>query len=448
MPSNMIDSCLYKDLFGAEEMRQIFEDRYLVQKFLDVEAALAEVEGELGIIPHEAALEIKSKCRANDMNLEEIKKQIDFTWHPLTPIYREVRKKCRDNYGEYIHWGATTQDIMDTATVLQLKEAHQLITKDLEEIKNIVLKLAQKHKYTVMAGRTHGQHALPITFGMKAAIWASEVKRHLERLEESKKRLLVGNFCGAVGTLAALGEKGLKVQNLLMQKLELGVPLIAWQNARDAIAEFVCAQGLIAGTFGKIANEIINLQRTEIAELEEPFQMGKISSSTMPHKRNAHICEVVVALSKIVRNQAHLILEAMEQEHERDMRLYAIEWKCLPETCILTSGILKHMKFALDKLIVYPDNMERNLKVTRGLILSEAVMFKLAEKLGLQEAHEVVYEVSMRAFEQKLSLKEALLTNNRVRQYLTAEEIDALIDEKGYIGLAPYFVDKVLDDSQ
>lgn len=444
MPAHMVDSLLFKDLFGTEEMRQIFEDRNLVQKYLDVEAALAEAEGELGIIPAEAAREIKNKCRAENLDLAGLKEQIDATWHPLVPVLREIKKKCAGHLGEYVHWGATTQDIMDTATVLQIKEAYNLIVRDLKEIETIICSLAREYKDTVMAGRTHGQHALPLTFGFKAAIWANEVTRHLERLEECKQRLLVGNFCGAVGTLAALGEKGLQVQELLLAKLGLGVPVIAWQGARDRIAEFICLQGLIAGTFGKIANEIVNLQRTEIAELEEPFSLGKISSSTMPHKRNAHACEVVVALSKIVRNQASLVLDVMEQEHERDMRLWGVEWKCVPEVCIHTSAILKHMKYVLGNLIVYPENMRRNLKITNGLILSEAIMFKLAGKLGLQEAHELVYQVSMRAYEQSLSLKEALLSDPRAKQHLTAEEIDTLMKEEEYTGLAAYFVEKVL----
>ena len=444
MASHVIDSVLFKDLFGSEEMRQVFSDESLVQRWLDVEAALARAEARLGIIPKEAADEITRKARVQYMDLAEIKRQIDATYHPIVPLIRVLQRACAGEAGEYIHWGATTQDIMDTAAILQLKEAHALISGGLREIAEVLRGLAAKHKDLVMMGRTHGQHALPITLGYKIAVWLSEVARHQERLEQCRGRVLVGQFAGAVGTLASLGERGLEVQRLMMEDLGLAVPLIAWHTARDGLAEFVGILGMVTATLGKVAKEVATLQRSEIGELEEPFAPGKVGSSTMPHKRNPMICEAVVAAAKIVRHNAPLALDAMGQEHERDMGPWQTEWEFIPETCILASGALRQMLMVLKGLVVRPDNMARNLDLLQGLPLSEAVMLRLAQKVGRQRAHDLVYDASMTAFSQNRPLRDVLLADPRLRSYLAAEDLDALLDPRAYTGLASHFVDRVL----
>jgi 3-carboxy-cis,cis-muconate cycloisomerase len=370
----MVDSALFRDQFGTEEMRRIFDDRNLLQKWMDVEAALARAEASVGLIPESAAKEISRKAKAELLDMEAIKKGIDVTSHPVQPFLTAYQSVCEEGAGEYMHWGTTTQDIMDSGAVLQIREAYEVIQRDLAEIIQILCALAREHKGTLMAGRTHGVHALPITFGFKVAIWVSELRRNRMRLAAARPRVLVSSLFGAVGTLNGFGENALEIQRLVSEDLGLGVSEVSWHPARDSIAEFTALLGMMAGTLGKIANEIINLMKTEVDELEEPFHHGKVGSSTMPHKRNPMICEAVVAVSRIVRSHVPLAMEAMMSEHERDMSAWQAEWEFLPEACIMTGGILGQMKFVLANLIVKPHKMQKNLDALGGLILSEAVM--------------------------------------------------------------------------
>ncbi len=352
------------------------------------------------------------------------------------PLIRCFQKVCDPPAGEYIHWGATTQDIMDTGAVLQLKEANAAVVRDLTETHRLLSDIALRYKDTVEAGRTHGQHALPITFGYKVGVWVAEVKRHLERIEEMSPRVFQGQFAGAVGTLASIGDSGFKLQELLFKDLNLDVPEIAWHTARDTIAEFVCVYAMIGSTLAKIANEIVGLQRTEVAEVEEPFHMGKVGSSTMPHKRNPMMSEGVIALSKLIQKQVAPALADMIAENERDQRGWMAEWAFLPDTCCLLAGMLYWTNKVLSGLVVYPKNMTRNLDVLHGLLLSENVMLALGEKMGRQAAHEVVYELCMEAFEKAIPLKKLLLKDKRVSQHLNEKQIDGLLDPAKYTGLA------------
>ena len=444
MASTVIDSKVFGPLFGNDRMREIFSDENLVQKWLDTEAALAFAQAELGIIPRDMASEIVNNAKAGLLNLDEIGENFKSSI-TIVPLLKVFKKAFADEAGEYVHWGATSQDIVDTGLILQIREAHAEIVEKLRLIHKITLDLAKKHRDLVMAGRTHVIHALPITLGFKIAIWASEIGRHLDRLEECKKRLFVGQFSGAVGTLASQEEKGLTVQKLMMEKLGLGVPEIAWHTARDHIAEFVGILALIAGTIGKITHEVLTLQRTETAEMEEPFFMGKVGSSTMPHKRNPQVCENVIALTRNIRSIAPVAVEAMNCENERDWSCEIAEWDFVPRACILTGTALEKTIDILENLIVYPENMEANLNKLKGLMLSESVMMKLAEKMGRLHAHKTVYEICMNAFEHHTSMRDALLANGKVMQYFTAEEIDRILDPHKYTGLAATFVDRVLE---
>lgn len=444
MPSTMIDSKIFCDWFGSQEMREIFTDEYRLQRWLDVEAALARVQGRLGMIPKEAAQEISAKAKIENLNLDEFKESADRTVHPIMPLIWGLQKVCQKAYGEYIHWGPTTQDIMDTGMMLQVKEAATMIFQGLTNIAETLQALAEKHRGTPMAGRTHGQHALPLTFGFKVAVWLAEVRRHLQRWEQSRERILVGNLSGAVGTHAAMGAFGLKVQKGVMEELGLGDPEITWHPARDRIAEFVSLLASICATLGKIAKEVINLQKTEVGELAEPFSIGKVGSSTMPQKRNPHICEAIVALSKVVRYQATLALEAMVQEHERDMGAWMVEWEMVPQVCIFTSGVLKHSQAILQGLVVNEKRMRSNLDLMRGLILAEPVMFALAEKVGHHAAHRIIYEVAMKAHDSGQAFKEALLADARVASHLSPEKLGQLLDPEKYTGLSVDLVDHLI----
>jgi 3-carboxy-cis,cis-muconate cycloisomerase len=444
MAAHVIDSIFFKDLYGSAEMRAVFDDLNLLQKWLDFEAALARAEAALGLIPAEAAAEITRKACADLMDLEAIKRGVDKTVHPLVSLIWQLSEHCEGEAGGYVHWGATTQDVMDSAIVLQVKEAYPLFEATLDEITAAVSNLARKHRNTVMAGRTHGQQALPITFGFKAAVWAAELKRHQARLAECKPRVLTGEFGGAVGTLASVSEQGIAINVALMQELGLNVPEIAWHTARDNFSEFATIISMMSATMGKIAHEIIDLQKLEFGEVEEPFEMGKVGSSTMPQKRNPMICEAVLALARLCRTQATTAIDAMMHEHERDWSSFQMEWAYIPEVCVMAHGAMKLTLRVISGLIVYPENMARNLDVTRGSLLAERVMLALGKFTGRQHAHDIIYEAAMESFEKRVSFGEVLKRNPAVIAHLSPQIIDSLLDPTQYTGLAGAYVDRVV----
>jgi adenylosuccinate lyase len=439
----MIDSIIFRNIFGTEEYRQVFEDKTLVQNWLAIEAALAKAEAKLGIIPVEAAEEIGRKASVELLKLEEICEGMAKTKHTIMPVVHALQKLCEGKAGEYVHWGATTQDITDTAVILQVKEVWNLVRRDLCEFQNQLLKLASKHKKTIMPARTHGQQALPTTLGYKFAVWAMEVYRHIQRMDECKQRVLTGLLSGAVGTLAAFGPRGREVQRETLSLLGLEAPVISWHTSRDSITEFVYILTLIAATSAKIAKEVYNLQRTEIQEIEEPFQMGKIGSSTMPHKRNPSLCERIMCLEKIIRGYSGVMGEAMTYpDHDRAMRI--AEWIPVGEASILIGAILAHTKALLKGLRVNVERMRANLDLLGGLLLTEPVMFALAKIVGRQTAHSIVYEISMTAIAKKIRLIDALMKDKRVSQNLTREKLEQILKPESYTGLAEELVEDVI----
>lgn len=444
MASHIIDSVFFQDLYGTAEMRAVFDDLNLLQMWLDTEVALARAEAELGIIPAEAAKEIAHRARAENLDTTRIKQLIDQTVHPIVPLIRVLADACDGDAGEYVHWGATTQDIMDTANILQLKLAIAIFERRLALLTETLAELARRYRDTVMAGRTHGQQALPITFGFKLAVLLAEVERHQERLEQCKPRLLVGQFAGAVGTLASVPEQGLAIQRRMMELLGLGVPRIAWHTARDAIAEFTALLGMIAATVGKIAHQVILLQMTELDEVQEPFNEGKVGSSTMPHKRNPMLCEATLALAQLVVKIVPSALDAMGHEHERDWAREHMEWAFVPEACIMTDGALYLITRVLQGLRVNPDKMARNLNELDGMMMSEEVMLVLAQKVGRQTAHEVVYTCAMRAVDDGKPFRSTLSEHPVVAKHLSPDQLKELLDPRKYTGLAAEFVDRVV----
>ena len=419
-----------------EEMKGIFNEKAVLQRWLDVEAALARAEASLGIIPKEAAEEISAKAKAD--LIDEDYRQQDFqrTGHIIVSTINAFQRVCDGSAGEYIHWGATTQDIIDTADQIAMKAAHHVTFDALREIEAYLMEVAEKEADTVMVGRTHGQHALPLTWGYKVAVWVREIRRHIERLKESRKRLFVGQLAGAVGTYASLGEQGPEVETRMMKELGLAAPDVCWHASRDRGAEFACLVAMIAGTLGKIANEVYTLQRTEVCEVEEPFHEGKVGSSTMPHKRNPFDCENSLALSKRIRYYAPLAIEGMAVEHERGDAGWYIQRDSLGEMCLLMGGLLSRMKRVCQGIVVRRNAMKENLGKLRGLILSEAVMLELGRSMGRQTGHEVVYEASMKAYKEGITLKEALLREPRITRHLSERQIDELLDPTKYIGLS------------
>lgn len=439
----MIDSCIFQDSFSSKRMREIFNDTAKIQSWLDVEAALARSQARLGIIPEEAAKEITKKAKAENIDMVELRQIYSVTGHPIMPLINTFKSVCDDHHGEYIHWGATTQDIMDTGCVLQIKQALEVIEKGLIDTENICINLAKNHKMTPQAGRTHGQHAVPITFGYKVSVWIEEIRRHLARIKQCRPRVLVVEFSGAAGTLATIEvDKGFRLQCELAKELNLGVPTISWHSARDGFAEVLSLLALAMGTLAKIANEIVLLQRTEIAELEQDAT-GRIGSSTMPHKRNPMQFEQVIALSRMVISNANTMLGCMMGENERDWATWGTEMKIIEESFLMADAVIEILNYELRRVKVRKENMRENLDILKGLMLSERVMMKLAEKVGRQTAHDIIHEASMKAFESDLDFSSVLKSDSRVKEVLNEEEIDALMDPTTYLGLAPLYVERV-----
>ncbi len=444
MAAHVIDSRIFRDQFSTPEMREIFSDTNTIQRWIDVEVALARVQADLGIVPGAAASEIAEKGRVDLLDLDELRDEINRTAHPIVPLLKLLRRICGDGAGEFLHWGATTQDIVDTGTVLQIREALGLIVRRHALLRDDLLRLARFHRDTIMVGRTHGQQALPITFGFKVAVWVAEVDRNHQRLTEMRRRVLQGQFSGAVGTLAALPEQGIAVQEQLMSRLALECPMISWHSARDGIAELMTVLAICASTVGKIANEIYHLQGTEIAELEEPCPRGKVGSSTMPHKRNPPVCEAIVALVRTMRSIVPLALEGMMAEHERDKVGLQTEREFIGRAFCTVDAALQKMLYVIRDLTVRPERMEVNLHILGGLLMSEPIMMRLGEMIGRQRAHEIVHEICTYAFEQQIDIKDVLRAHPEVSATLTVDEIDSLLDPHRYIGLSGFFVDRVI----
>ncbi len=448
MSTHVTDSLIFRDLYSTPAMGAVFQDRHLVQCWLDVEAALARAQARLSIIPPSAAEEISLKARVDLIDLESLRQGTRLVGYPILPLVRQLVALCEGGAGRYVHWGATTQDIMDTANVLQLREALALVDRDLKELIRIVALLAQEYRDVVMAGRTHGQHALPITFGFKLAVWVDELARHRERLEQCRPRALRCQFGGASGTLASLGSQGWSVHQALAEELQLNSSIIAWHTARDSFAEFVGLCGLLTATLGKMAREVATLQQTEFGEVEEPFVSGKGSSSTMPQKRNPILCEAVIGISYLVSQHFPTMLDAMKPEHERAMGEWHAEWDVIPHTCQLTGAALKHTLEIFTGLLVHPEAMQRNLALSNGQIVAEAVMMRLGEHIGRQHAHDIVYNACERAVQTGAPLLSTLLDSPEVCQWLTREELESLLNPVNYVGLAPFFVDAVVSRVQ
>jgi adenylosuccinate lyase len=448
MPTSVFDSLLLGHVFGTDELRAIFSDENRVQKWFDYEAALAAAQAALGIIPRAAADEIAARAKVGNVDLAKIGADIRRIKHPLVPALRALQAACADGHGEYLHFGPTTQDVLDTGMVLQLREAHAIIARDLAAVGRELYRLAEAHKDTPMPGRTHGVQALPITFGHKCAIWLAELGRDFARLTDAAARNFVGGMTGAVGTQASFGERAFELDAMLMRRLGLGVADIAWQVARDRLADYASVLGLIGGALAKMAHEIILLSHNEIDEVAEPFDHGKVGSSTMPHKRNPVICEGVVAVGHALRASVGLMQQALMVEHERDAAAWRLEWKALPECCLMTGAMLAQMKVVLGGLEVHPEKMRRNLDALGGFLMSERVMFALADKVGKQSAHELVYEVAMRGIAKGLSFEQALMGDAQVKDALTPDELRALLDPTTYVGLAPAIVERMLAETR
>jgi len=428
----------------AGPLNAVFDEENKLKSWLEVETALAYAHEALGHVPKDTAIDIS--IAADSVKLErvkEIEKEID---HDLMAMVRALTEQCPPGAGAYVHLGATSYDIEDTATALVFRKALAQISTGLSSLLSALLSQARKHRDTVCIGRTHGQHAVPLTYGLKFSVWACEVERHRERIGHARKHISVGKMSGAVGTMATFGDDAFELQDLVMKRLGLSAaPATTQIIQRDRHAEVISLLALIACTCEKIAKEVRNLQRTEIMELAEPFGMKQVGSSTMPHKRNPHKSERVCSLARVVRANAATALENIALEHERDLTNSANERIIFPESFILTDYILTQTKSIVSGLEFFPENIARDLEMTHGLVMAERIMLLLAGKgMGRQEAHELLRESSREAVAKKKNLKDVLLADARIGRLVKPGELEAAFRAETYIGKAPEIVDRVL----
>jgi 3-carboxy-cis,cis-muconate cycloisomerase len=445
--STQLPTYLLGHLFTTEEMRTIFSDERRIQAMLDFESALGRALARTGIAPQAAAAKIQSKCDAKLFSMEAIAQEAALSGNLAIPLVKQLTSlvtNADEKAGGFVHWGATSQDAIDTGTVLQLRDALDLTEEGLANLSDVLARLCETHKSTLVAGRTWLQQGPPVTLGLKACGWLAANERHRERLREIRKRVLVLQFGGAVGTLAALGNKGPAVAAALADELKLTLPNLPWHTHRDRFAEVATTMGLLVGSLGKIARDLSLMGQTEVGEVAEPAAAGRGGSSTMPHKRNPVGSAVVLAASIRVPALVSVMLTSMVQEHERGLGGWHAEWETLPEICTLTAGALAHLTTVLNALEIDSAKMNANLEITHGLIMAEAVAVALAEKIGRMPAHKILERASKRSAENSQPLQSVLMEDAEVRQHLSAEDIKRLLEPKNYTGSAEMMVDKVL----
>jgi adenylosuccinate lyase len=421
-------------------MSRIFNERANIQHWLDIEASLARAQASLGIISKRVAIEISRKAKAELLDLKKFEENYRKTGHPIVALLRVFQSITAEDASEYVHLGATTQDIVDTGTMIGLKKAHGIIYESLRKIEEDLLIMAEKHANTIMAGRTHSIQALPITFGYKVIVWAREIRRNIQRLKECRNRIFVIQLSGAVGTMASFGARGPEIQLLVAKDLGLEVPDVSWHASRDRVAEFAGLLTIIAGTLGRIAQEVYLLMATEVGEVSEPFNKHIVGSSTMPHKINPQMSEQMMSLARKIKHNATFVNEVMLVDHERNLEHFAGEREALQDSCLAMGKLLSYGETMAKGLKVHTERMRANLGILKGLLLSESVMLELGKKIGKKTAYEIIHEDATRALREEIDFKQLLIKDDRVNRYLTRADIDSIIDYKQYIGFAPEIV--------
>ena len=438
---------LFDAYFTARDMREVFCDQGRVQAMLDFESALARAEATVGLIPQTAVAPIQAACRAGLYDFAALGEAIATAGNSAIPLVKALGKQIAATDADaerYVHLGATSQDVMDTGLVLQLRRALELIESDLAQLGAILSTQAERYAATPLAGRTWLQHATPVTLGMKISGWLGAVTRSRQRLQELKPRLLVLQFGGASGTLAALGDQALPIAQALAKELQLGLPDQPWHTQRDRLVEFGSVLGLIAGSLGKLGRDVSLLMQTEAGEVFEPSAPGKGGSSTMPHKRNPVGSAVLIGAATRVPGLISTLFSAMPQEHERSLGLWHAEWETLPEICCLVSGSLKQALLMAAGLEVDAERMTRNLDLTQGLVLAEAVSIVLAQRVGRDTAHHVLEQCCKRAVAQQRHLRAVLGEEPQVTAQLSGAELDHLLDPAHYLGQARTWVERAV----
>ena len=431
--SSIIDSAFYGRRYSTPATRRIFCDHCRFQRWLDVEAALALAEADLGIIPADAATKISKAAQLRLLDLDQVRQEIERSGHSLVGLLRVFQSACDGDAGEYIHYGATTQDVQDTGQSLEMRDVLDELDSVLDAITARLADLAETHQATVALGRTHAQPALPMTFGVKVASWLDELLRHAERVQAMRSRVLVAQLFGGVGTMAGFGGQALALLDAFADRLGLSAPLVGWHVARDRVAEYLTTLAMVAGTMGRIADEVRILSRPEFAELEEGWQYGRVGSSTMPHKRNPESCEQAVVLARLAATALPAALATMSGDNERDSRSLRLEWAVVPDVSHYTLSGCEIVRTILDRLIVHTDRMRANVQVVADQVATEGLMLAIGQHHGKQSAHEMVYELSQDARHAGVPLSE-LVRRHPAGDRLTDDELARIFDPAQYLG--------------
>lgn len=444
MPAHPIDFLIQSHIYSTPELLEIFDEKNRFDRWLRFEAALALSQAELGIIPEKAGEEISRKAHIELLDLAGVAQAYTQNRNSLIPVIDGLRSICADDSGEYVHFGVTTQDVLDTAQVLEIKETLSVFYRDLRRLEAVLITHVRQHKDTIMIGRTHGQQALPITFGFKVSVWLAEVRRHIERIKSLAGRVLIGQMSGAVGSMAALGPEAGEVVARTMARLGLGSSVLTWHSSRDNIAEIGSCFAMITTTCEKIANEIFQLGKTEMGELQEsPFQKTA-GSSTMPHKKNPVLCQRIAVMATHVRSLASVVMESMSHEHERDVRCLWSEWLAMPQISIYTGTALYYMCDVLEHLSVNEEAMKKNLGVKKEKVLSEWLQFRLAPEIGRKQAQKKLQEIFHKQEQHGGSIENLLAADPDIAQLLGADDYAMLEQPEKYIGRITEIIEIVL----
>jgi 3-carboxy-cis,cis-muconate cycloisomerase len=446
MPAHPIDFQIQAGFYSTPELTNIFDEKTRISRWLQIEATLAEVQGKLGIIPQKAADEIIQKSRIENLDLSQVAQEYEQSRNSLMPVIKALKGICEEGYCEYIHYGITTQDVLDTSQILEQKDALAVIYRDLKKLEKLLINMAQQHRDTPMIGRTHGQQALPMTFGLKVSIWVAEIRRHIERLISLGPRLFTIQLSGAVGTMAALGPQARSVAALSAEKLGLSSGVPNWHTSRDNVAEAAATYGLFCSTFEKIASEIVQLSKTEIGELAESAPEKAQSSSTMPHKSNPVISQRIAVLSRHSRALVSVVMDSMIHEHERDARALWSEWLAMPQIAIYTGTALQFLISVLENIEIRPERMLENLYRQKDLVVSEWLLFRLAKKIGKTQAQEKLQTLIKLVGSGGKIFKDILLEDQDIGPYIAEENLEYLEKPERYCGLAAEIVDDTLSE--
>lgn len=447
--ASMIDSAVFGGLWSHAEIKALFDDTARTRAWLEIIAVLAEVQAEFDLIPQPAAAAIAVCCRGLEVDaalLDEFRRGREQSGHSTQGLIRAIQQRLQPEHAQWVYTGATVQDVTDTWLMLVLRQARQLVQRDLEATDAALALLAQKHRGTVMAGRTHGQQGLPITFGFKVAGWLAELRRHRRRLADIAPRMDTVQLCGGVGSVASLGSRGLAVQCRFAERLGLRSPLISWTASRDVLAEWCALLTLITGTADRIGHEVLNLQRGEIGEVREGFVAGTVGSITMPHKRNPEISEHLGTLARLTRHLSAAVQEGLVHDHERDGRAWKTEWHAIPEATMLAGRAVQLLAEMAANLEVDTARMRANLEASGGVVLSEAFLLALAPRIGRDAAHRLMYELAIAARARGQTLIDAVRADATIAATLSSNEIDALLDLNNHTGQCAAMVDAVLAD--